>query len=171
MRPSPKRVALKHRKIAGFFSYECLGCGRSLLSENAASKDFKWMSDVVAVFKNPIDVWGEDQPVQMVAGEYDGYGRIEVPLKYGSEAIEISDEHPIPSCWHHRCWKKAGSPKRWVGSSPGASDQGWFFDDADYEGTIPGRRRASHDIDEDEDTHEEASYNPAYTPANWGPFS
>jgi hypothetical protein len=120
-------------KTSGFFSWQCLGCGRSLLSSNAVDRgnDFGWMTDVVAVF----------QDGSVVKGEYDGYGRID-----GSgPTVEVVDDmwgKDGPSLWHEACWKKKGRPS-WKGPSPSARDQGFFIDESEYQGAVPGRRASA----------------------------
>ena len=120
-------------KTAGFFSWQCLGCGRSLLSSSAVDRnnDFGWMTDVVAVYQDGVTI----------LGEYDGYGRID-----GRDGeTEIVDDmwgKDGPSLWHEACWKKKGRPS-WKGPSPSARDQGFFLDESEYQGAQPGRRAST----------------------------
>ena len=125
-----RRAKRAHDKTAGFFSWECLGCGKSLLSDYAVNRgdDFGWMTQVVAVFKDG----------SIVKGEYDGYGRIDGRGRE-TEIVDAMWGKDGPSLWHEACWKAKGRPK-WKGPSPSARDQGYFFDEEDYQGAVPGKK-------------------------------
>jgi hypothetical protein len=113
----------------GFFSYECRGCGRSLLSSAVTSG---WMKQAVAMSESG----------DMAIGEYDGYGRIN-----GFELMDVR-----PECWHRSCWEVSGKPK-FSKPSPHAKDQGYFFKEEDYElsdpkstGKLPPKLAPKHSI-------------------------
>ena len=116
----------------GFFSYECKGCGRSLLSEMAvpAGSDFGWMTRVVVVAKDG----------DIVRGDYDGYGRVETESFEEIELLDLMWDEDGPACYHEACHEACGKPA-WDGTSPHARDQGWFFEDDAYQGTVPGVKR------------------------------
>ena len=109
-------------KTAGFFSWECKGCNKSLLSPMACrGTPFAWLSAVVVVQKNGYTL----------DGTYDGYGGLS---EVDDDDLSLADSAFSPngpSLWHQACWKAAGRP-RWNGPSKDARDQGWFFDEADY---------------------------------------
>jgi hypothetical protein len=104
----------------GFFSWECKGCGKSILSEYAVNdgEDFGWMTQAVWLRPNGT----------VVIGEYDGYGRI--------DDTEIEYEPDEPELWHEDCFDLAGRPA-YSGPSENASDQGYFIDPAEYQGSKP----------------------------------
>jgi len=98
----------------GFFSYECKRCGRSILIVHGVEGGAlnEWMREAVAVEENGT----------ILKGTYDGYGRV--------NDHDLSDE---PAVWHLACWELAGKPTEYPGPSGGASDQGWFYDEGDYD--------------------------------------
>jgi hypothetical protein len=110
----------------GFFSFECKRCGKSLIGVDAVRGErppiFAWMNDVVVMLRNGT----------RLTGEYDGYGRVDGKSFYDY----ASDE---PCCYHRACWELAGMPE-YDGPSNHADDQGWFFDDEEY--NIPDPRSA-----------------------------
>lgn len=99
-------------KSAGFFSWNCHGCGKSLRSTYSNSPD--WMMDVVVLEKDG----------KVLEGSYDGYGRVD------GEQIEPTYDRTgenYPACWHRRCWEEAGRPEYADdGPSTQAGDQGFF---------------------------------------------
>jgi hypothetical protein len=98
----------------GFFSFECKGCGHSILSAYSVDKgENEWMKDCVAV--------GEDGEV--LKGEYDGYGRV------GPYEDESYDNKAF---YHRHCWELLGKPTEFDGPSDHAEDQGYFFDPWDH---------------------------------------
>jgi len=101
----------------GFFSFECKGCGHSILSDYAVDKgENEWMKDCVAV--------AEDGSI--LRGEYDGYGRV------GSWDDEGYDDTAF---YHKHCWELMGKPTEFDGASDHAADQGYFFDPGTH--TVP----------------------------------
>lgn len=101
----------------GFFSWRCIRCGRSLLSMHATLRgkvDNDWMKHVVVM---------ENNGTQLI-GEYDGYGRV--------NEKDINWQNGDPCCYHYACWRKAGQPS-YGPPSPSAEDQGFFFDEEDYD--------------------------------------
>jgi len=121
--PSPARVA-RLTKTAGFSSWKCLGCHRSLLSMMAVDEHLTpkqaWMTDAVAI----------PEGGKLIKGEYDGYGKV------GSKRLNYQDNI---SCWHEACWKKSGSPG-YTRPSQNADDQGWFFEPRKYLSASPTSR-------------------------------
>ena len=130
----------------GFFSQECHGCHLSILAPYGLTQANAWMNDVIAVQKDGT----------LHSGGYDGYGRILLAdsLDQRSEADwdeietdEYSDKARSigntwgddgestgdgPTAWHKACWVAAGGPRKWLGESPHAADQGYFFEPEDY---------------------------------------
>ena len=108
----------------GFFSWQCRGCEKSILSIYATSTNLDrngsagnaWMTKCVALAKNG----------SVVMGEYDGYGRVDGACDLISGPFENAD------MWHRDCWEKAGQPD-YVGSATHAADQGYFFNDDEYD--------------------------------------
>lgn len=101
----------------GFFSWECHGCDKSLLSPmRGVGTKFSWMQQVVVLDRNAAS---DDKPC---IGEYDGYGRV--------NGLSMHEESPC--VWHYNCWLAAGKPA-YTSESRHSSDQGWFFEDKDYE--------------------------------------
>lgn len=101
----------------GFFSQECRGCEHSAISIHAANDANTWMTNIVTL--NPDGT--------TILGEYDGYGRIETTTgSIVEDAVGYGAE-----IWHQDCWKATGSPA-YTGPSPDSDDQGYFFEDADY---------------------------------------
>jgi hypothetical protein len=121
--PSAARVATR-TKTAGFSSWKCLGCHRSLLSMMAVDEHLTpkqaWMTDAVAI----------PEGGKLIKGEYDGYGKV------GSKRLNYQDNI---SCWHEACWKKSGSPG-YTRPSQNADDQGWFFEPRKYLSASPTGR-------------------------------
>lgn len=112
---SMQRIATttpRRRKQAGFFSWNCHGCGKSLRSTYSNSPD--WMMDVVVLEKDG----------KVLEGMYDGYGNV-AGEEIGVIWSETGSEYP--SCWHRRCWEAAGRPEYADdGPSTPAEDQGYF---------------------------------------------
>jgi hypothetical protein len=138
----------------GFFSQECHGCHMSVLAPYNLMHGTRWMNRFVAVQKDGV----------IASGHYDGYGRNSCADEYDthtdeywdqleSEAIDDAvigttwdeDGNPNasgPTVWHQACWLAAGKPTDWKGESPHASDQGYFYDDADYSTRRPPKSAA-----------------------------
>jgi len=115
-------------KIAGFFSWECSACNKSILSD--ASTDFKngWMKQCVLITSD-----GKEY-----IGEYDGYGRI------GDEdgemdIVEEDLEDQGFTIYHKACWKIIGRPG-FKDQSNYSNDQGFFVDEKIYEISEPKNR-------------------------------
>jgi hypothetical protein len=106
----------------GMFSWECRGCGKSILNELGVNKTNGWMADAVALLPDG----------NVLMGTYDGYGRV--------AGTEIHD-YGEPEIYHRACWERSGKPMEFSKASEGADDQGWFYDDADYD--IPDPRSTS----------------------------
>ena len=93
----------------GCFSWLCKGCGESIKYPDDG--DTSWMSDAVVLFADGF----------MVAGRYDGYGRLESPS--GGTRWDQQEDFEEPCMWHQRCWKAADCPE-YDGPSQSAPDQG-----------------------------------------------
>lgn len=98
----------------GFFSWNCRGCGKSVRSRFANAGRGNWMTRVVAATESGV----------VVAGEYDGYGRIDDDGKHdsGGDDFELGEVGPF-SIWHAAC---APSTPVFDGQSTDAKDQGYF---------------------------------------------
>lgn len=94
----------------GMFSWECLGCKKSILGPYVLTKRNRWMNQAVALREGGTTL----------IGDYDGYGRI--------AGGEIDDA----GMYHLACWLAAGKPSFTTYSS-GARDQGHFIKPEDYE--------------------------------------
>lgn len=130
----------------GFFSSICLGCHQSVVSPYGLRPNMGWLNYAVAI-----------QPDGTVAsGSYDGYGRIDPDEDDDRlntldwDAIDDYDDQlnvvgtaftedgredlaNSPAVWHEKCWVISGRPRKYPGEgSPGAADQGYFFDGDDY---------------------------------------
>lgn len=103
----------------GFFSQECTGCERSVLNPHSTTPTNAWMAEAVTI--SPTG--------SMHVGIHDGYGNVD------DAEYAIGDDNTV---WHRACWEQAGRPTDYRGASPHAEDQGYFFDDADYD--IPDPR-------------------------------
>lgn len=104
----------------GFTSWTCKCCGKSALSPEATSKGInEWMSKVVVLD-------AED----FISGTYNGYGEV--------NGCEIHEHFSKPAVYHRACWEQAGRPD-YDGPSPYADDQGWFFNEKDYDILEPGK--------------------------------
>lgn len=98
----------------GFFSWNCPGCGKSARIPYTNSGHHKWMTKVVAVYKDG----------SIMKGEYDGYGRIdERDLDPGARGA-MKGKYGF-ALWHQACWDHAGQPK-YKEDSTSAQDQGHF---------------------------------------------
>lgn len=98
----------------GVFSFMCAGgCGHPLLSPDVTNEVNAWMADGVAVTPGG----------GVLAGSYDGYGRLD-----GSDFAQEE-----ATAWHRACWEVAGRPGDYRGESDQAEDQGWFFDEGDHD--------------------------------------
>lgn len=111
----------------GFFSQDCESCGHPLLSAHASTKKNQWMEEVVVITHEE----------QVIMGFYDGYGRVTEERTTGwngdqerGPVGDISWETPNlgPTVWHKACWRIAGEPTDYRGSSQGSWCQGFFFD-------------------------------------------
>ena len=117
----------------GFHSWQCNGCGRSMLPVAATNEKNRWHSEVV-VFES---LNGTE-----LHGIYDGYGRV---ICSGGVATILNEPDWAydgsirePCCWHRSCWRIAGEPLEYL-ESKRSDDQGWFFDDTDYDHENPYR--------------------------------
>ena len=111
----------------GFHSWECIGCGRSMLPVAATNEKNRWHSEVV-VF--------ESLEGRQVTGIYDGYGRVNGATISNDPGWPFGGREPC--CWHQACWHVAGGPMAYQGSKR-SDDQGWFFNEADYDHENPYR--------------------------------
>lgn len=109
----------------GFFSFQCKGCGNSILSPYAIGDKNAWMAEVTAVYPDGT----------ILSGTYDGYGRI---AELDDDGLNFAFEDV--SVWHTECWLDAGSPG-YNGCSEHADDQGYFFDDDKYDFTFGEMKR------------------------------
>lgn len=111
--------------VMGVFSFMCEGgCGHPLLAEDVTNEINEWMADGVAVTRDG----------SLVAGLYDGYGRL------GGTDFADGDA----TVWHSACWETAGCPRDYRGESDPAEDQGWFFNDGDHDMPDPRLSRTAH---------------------------
>lgn len=88
----------------GFFSWKCKVCGKSIVAPGGKDDPIAWMNKAVAIMPRG----------QIVAGDYDGYGRI-------CDAELVDD---FPAMYHRRCWEAVGKPMEYHGESASADDQG-----------------------------------------------
>jgi len=107
----------------GFFSWECRCCKKSILNTYGVGPGDKnaWMAQAVAVMPND----------SVIRGPYDGYGRVGGLSLPEAEGFSFGDKEP--DLYHQSCWLLAGKPLTYQGGSGHAGDQGWFYDDADYD--------------------------------------
>lgn len=101
----------------GFFSWNCKVCGHSMLNPYSVNHTNGWMADVVVI----------EESGAILAGEYDGYGRV--------DGCDIDSN--APQCYHRKCWELAGRPTDYNEESSSSRDQGYFFDDADHDVSEP----------------------------------
>ena len=95
----------------GFFSWDCVRCGKSIRSPYAVDRHTGWMADAIVITHDGC----------LLKGEYDGYGRV------GSYEIDIDCCHE-PCMYHKKCWEELGKPMDYKPSNS-AADQGYFVDD------------------------------------------
>jgi hypothetical protein len=122
----------------GFFSWECKSdtCDhRSIISSYATSGHNAWMINVTAICEDG----------SILKGDYDGYGRL---LRSDGGEIELDGMADNIDFYHTACWEVDGKPTDYKGGSDYAGDQGYFFDDKDYDiedprdcGVCPPRNR------------------------------
>ena len=109
----------------GLFSWDCEGCGHSLLKPDSTDYGVNaWMTNTVAVLKSG----------KIVEGFYDGYGRLTPNRR---EAIEFDKTNAVsinpdtrdssPTVYHRACWELLGQPDAYKGPSQSSDDQGHFF--------------------------------------------
>ena len=99
----------------GLFSWECKGCGHSMLSGMATYEGTAWMSEVVV----------QAADGTRLVGRYDGYGRV--------NGTEMPDYIDGEACCHHKaCWEILGKPD-YDGPSEHSEDQGYVDKDYDHE--------------------------------------
>jgi len=108
----------------GFFSYNCKGCGHSLLSGYATNAINRWMTDGVAIQRDGA----------LFYGGYDGYGRL--------DGEEFADDSTV---WHDACWNLSGRPL-YDGASECSDDQGYFFDAGAHDEDEPTTVEEMHAI-------------------------
>jgi len=109
----------------GFQSWECVGCGKSMLSPDATNDKNRWMSDVVVY---------EPLEQRQITGTYDGYGRVNGDILATDPGWPWAGKEPC--CWHRSCWQVAGEPEISRQSSR-SEDQGWFFLPEEYDHADP----------------------------------
>jgi hypothetical protein len=115
----------------GFFSANCIGCGKPMLSQYSVTGSINpWMSQVVVIKPGG----------QVLTGEYDGYGRVvppgSGPFTDGPSILDYENPDSLPSCWHQSCWILAGRPES-SRESDRAEDQGYFFPEGKYDDNCP----------------------------------
>ena len=101
----------------GFFSWECQGCGLSLLPVMQIEMQPPlpaWLAEGIAL--------GKDAQVR---GRYNGYGVL--------GGLPVPKE---PAVWHLLCWEKAGCPTTHTPSEY-SDDQGWFIEYKRYARAVP----------------------------------
>lgn len=103
----------------GFFSSECTYCNKSILNPHSTNVTNAWMAQVVCIMPDGC----------FLKGTYDGYGRIDSQngiclTEYATDGNEL---------FHYSCWVLAGNPREFTQESKHAADQGFFFDDEDYD--------------------------------------
>lgn len=113
----------------GMFSWKCRRCERSILGPFSLPAICAWMNDAVVL----LPPTSTRLNTSVLVGEYDGYGRIE-----GGSVHETG----TPEMYHRACWELAGKPMVFTQASDGADDQGYFYDDADYQ--VPDPRENSN---------------------------
>ena len=91
----------------GFFSWNCRGCGESMKAPYDLKEEDAWQNDVVVVT--------EDNKI--IAGDYDGYGRV------GCEDLSYYKFE----CWHQKCYISNGQPTTYTEQAQAAQDQGYFY--------------------------------------------
>ena len=109
----------------GLFSWDCVGCGHSLLKPDSTDHINDWMSNTVAVLKSG----------KLAKGFYDGYGRL-VPTRRDALDFDTSNATDInpatrddsPTVYHRQCWDLLGQPTDYAGASQSSDDQGHFFE-------------------------------------------
>lgn len=107
----------------GFFSQECSYCHKSILNPYSVIEKNTWMSDAVAI--TPAG--------EIYKGTYDGYGSI------GSVKDAIGFDNEV---YHDFCWTAAGAPTVFTAPSVHSADQGYFFDDDEYDFANPQAAKA-----------------------------
>jgi hypothetical protein len=144
----------------GMSSYDCLVCGRDMMSEWSYKGTPEWMTDVVVFM--PDDV--------MIAGKFTGYQAVETEETIWSKYVDRNrhesedrcegisiimpkgipydesqdedhgymnmwlweDSRNTPCCYHRACWEAVGSPMGFHGPSPVSHDQGFGSGNALY---------------------------------------
>jgi len=101
----------------GFFSWKCKHCNRSILNTEGVNQKNAWMARAVAILASG----------NILKGDYDGYGRV------GGASLPDLMGAQEPDLYHASCWELAGKPTSFKGGSLYADDQGWFYDEADYD--------------------------------------
>lgn len=109
----------------GFFSQECERCHKSILSPYSISQTNAWMSVVVVLYPDN----------NIFKGIYDGYGRVEIN---GGKTIVEDAVGWDNQVWHAACWELDGKPTTYTHASQAAADQGYFYNEEDYD--IPDPR-------------------------------
>lgn len=110
----------------GYYSFNCQGCGHSLISDEALEElgghadEMAWRVGAVAVTdKGDLHVGG-----------YDGFGVVgnhKLTLDANCAATE--------TVWHGTCWEISGEPTEYRGPSSRARDQGFFVETVTVEPT------------------------------------
>jgi hypothetical protein len=98
----------------GFFSQECTDCQCSVLSPYVTDGENSWLADAVVITPEG----------NIHRGVHDGYGTV------GEVEHAIGFDNTV---WHEACWELAGQPGDYLGASPHANDQGYFFDPGEYD--------------------------------------
>ena len=107
---SPIYQVAKGELNMGCFSWNCLSCGKSLISDLVAEHpDYPDRAKGVALLPNG----------KKYIGEYDGYGRM-------GGIDNMAHYDGMVSVYHQNCWEKAGRPE-YTKPSIGAEDQGVFI--------------------------------------------
>ena len=104
----------------GFSSWDCAGCGESVKAPHDLPPQLAWQNELVAILPDGT----------MLAGVYDGYGRMTSSPDKGPATVTITLPgwgELQPQVWHKRCHADAGAPQSFTGPSESAADQGYFY--------------------------------------------
>lgn len=110
----------------GFFTQDCKGCGKPLLSHYAHEHKGApfWMTEGVAITPDG----------GVFIDTYNGYGRLNENAENEDAPFAVGGENTV---WHQACWDLAGAPRAYAGPTPRSADQGWFFSPGTYSDPDP----------------------------------
>lgn len=121
----------------GFFSAECVECHKSVVAPYKLTPIMQWMNECTIIKPDGTFIQGAYNGYGAVEGTDDDYwgpeeDRPDAEVVFG-DYVDNTYAKVVATVWHTACWRRAGEPREHRGPSATAEDQGFFFEQSDYE--------------------------------------